>query len=258
MEKNTLLALIISLFAGLATLLGALILIFAKRKNPKLLTFALGFAAGVMLSISLTDFYPNSFNFLTDYFKHAPTSTIMVVGFMVLGFLLASLIDHYVPHQPFDKKRGETPHRNLYHVGFVSMIAIALHNLPEGIATFMSGYVDTHLGLIVGISIAMHNIPEGFTVATPIYYATGNKKKALLYTFIAGMTEPLGALFAYFVLRPFLNSFLLGGVFGIIAGIMVYIAIEELMPTSRQYGYNRLALTATFIGIILPPLLHLF
>ena len=141
-------------------------------------------------------------------------------------------------------------------VGVVSMIAIGLHNFPEGIATFMAGYKNISLGVSIALAISLHNIPEGIAVAMPIYYATNNKKKAVFYTFLSGIAEPLGALAAFLILRPFINDVVLGAVFAGVAGIMIYITIEELIPSSRQYGHDTAALLATFAGICLMPLSH--
>ena len=135
-------------------------------------------------------------------------------------------------------------------------LAIALHNFPEGIATFMAAYKDVELGIAIAFAIALHNIPEGVSVAMPIYYATGSKSKALKYTFISGITEPIGAILAFLILKPFINDAVLGGIFAFVAGIMIYICIEELLPSSRQYGYNNHALIATFVGICIMPLTH--
>ena len=142
-------------------------------------------------------------------------------------------------------------------MGFVSTLAIGLHNFPEGVATFMAGYEDAALGVSIAIAIAMHNIPEGISVAMPIWYATGSRRRAFQYTLLSGMAEPVGALLAFLVLRPFINGLVLGVLFGLVAGIMAYITVEELIPSSRQYGHDRAALWATLAGICVMPLTHL-
>ena len=120
----------------------------------------------------------------------------------------------------------------------------------------MAGYKDISLGVSITLAISLHNIPEGIAVAMPIYYATNNKRKAVFYTFLSGAAEPVGALAAFLVLRPFIDDFVLGAVFAAVAGIMIYITIEELIPSSRQYGHDKEALLATFTGICLMPLSH--
>ncbi len=248
-------ALLLSALAGVTTLLGAVIVIFTKGKNEKLISASLGFAAGVMLSVSFTDLYPNA----TALFSGATTDRwgiVLTVVFIIVGLAIAIGIDRFVPHDPYDKTTGEKPHKDLYRVGFVSMLAIGLHNFPEGMATFMAGYENLTLGITIAIAIALHNIPEGISVALPVFYATGSRKRAFFYTFLSGIAEPVGALLVFLVLRPFITPFVLGILFAVIVGIMVYIAIEELIPSSRQYGHERLALFATLAGVCIMPLTH--
>ncbi len=246
-------ALLLSLGAGLSTLLGALMVIFVKGRSEKLVTVSLGFAAGVMVSVSFLDMLPAATNALTVW-AGRQMGVVLSVAALLAGVFIATGLDRLVPHE--HKKGEEKSHGNMYRLGMMSMLAIGVHNFPEGIATFMAGVSDVKLGLSIAVAIALHNIPEGITVAMPVYFATGNKKRAFMYTFISGISEPVGALLAYLVLRPFLNDLLLGVVFGVVAGIMLYIAIEELIPSSRQYGFTRLALTATFAGICMMPLTH--
>ena len=256
LEEQSLLALLLAFIAVMTTLLGALIIFFTKSKNEKILSSSLGFAAGVMLSVSFLDLWTQSQESLTQYLGER-WGIVFSVLFLLLGIIFAFGIDHFVPHDKSEFNQNDKPHQDLYRVGFVSMLAVMLHNLPEGIATFTAGYEDLALGVSIALAISMHNIPEGIIVAMPIYYATGKKKKALKYTFISGMAEPLGALLAFLALRPFINSFNLGAIFAMVAGIMIYIAIEELIPSSRQYGHPRLSLFATFAGIIIMPLSHI-
>lgn len=242
-------ALALSLGAGLSTLLGAFIIFIGKGKSEKLVTGSLGFAAGVMLAISFAELFPQGQALLLGAWGKA-RGTLGAVGAFTAGLAMAAAIDRLVPHEQYDEKTGEKPHANLYRVGFISTLAIALHNFPEGIATFMAGFEDAGLGLTVALAIALHNIPEGISVAMPVYYATGDRRKAFKYCFLSGISEPIGALLAFLLLRPFLTEALMGVVFALIAGIMVYIAVEELLPTSRQYGHDRLAVTATFAGAV--------
>lgn len=256
MEADALRALLLSFGAGLSTLLGALVIFAPNHKNETLVTISLGFAAGVMISVSFTDLFPNAES-LFQAVSGPKLGVLISVGCLLGGILLAAGLDKLVPHQEYDEATGEAPHQNLFRVGFVSMLAIGLHNFPEGIATFMAGYENMTLGLSIAIAIALHNIPEGISVAMPIYFATGSRKKAFYYTFLSGVAEPIGALLAFLVLKPFISDALLGAMFGIVAGIMLYISIEELIPSSRQYGHDRQALIATFAGILLMPLTHI-
>lgn len=248
-------ALLLSFLAGMSTILGAFFIYIKTKDTERLVTISLGFAAGVMVSVSFSDLFPNA-NMLLIQYAGDKMGVILGVFFLAVGILLAAGIDHFVPHQEYDETTGEAPHKDLFRVGFVSTIAIGLHNFPEGIATFMAGYENAALGISIALAIALHNIPEGVSVAMPIYYATGSKKKAFQYTFLSGVAEPIGALLAFLILRPFINDISLGAIFAIVAGIMVYISIEELIPSSRQYGHDREALIATFIGICIMPLTH--
>ncbi|HIS01250.1 MAG TPA: zinc transporter ZupT [Candidatus Excrementavichristensenella intestinipullorum] len=254
-QANAVTALLLALIAGLCTLLGALIIFFSKGKNERLVTASLGFAAGVMLAVSFADLFPQGQDLLLAWGGHTKGALTAVAAFCG-GLALAAGLDLLVPHDVPDPATGDKPHANLYRVGFISTLAIALHNFPEGIATFMAGYENMTLGLSVALAIALHNIPEGISVAMPIYYATGSRKTSLKYCFLSGIAEPVGALLAFLVLRPFISDLLLGSVFALISGIMVYIAVEELIPTSRQYGHHRLALWATLAGVVVMLLTH--
>ena len=181
--------------AGLATMLGAVIVFFTGSDNKKFLSSALGFSAGVMIYISFME-------------------------------------------------------KALEKVGSKSAIAIGVHNFPEGMVTFMTTLLDPAVGVSIAIAIAMHNIPEGIGVAAPIYFATGGKKKALWLTFLSGVSEPLGAILAYLVLRPFLTTTLFGIVFAAISGIMVLISFDELLPASRAYGETHLSLVGVIFGML--------
>ncbi len=247
-------ALLFSLGAGLSTLLGALIVFLVKGKSEKAVTASLGFAAGVMISVSFLDMLPSATDALSEWAGPQLGIILMIVS-LVVGVLIAAGIDHFVPHEHLEGK--EQSHGNMYRLGMMSMLAIAVHNFPEGIATFMAGVSNAELGLSISVAIAMHNIPEGITVAMPVYYSTGSKKRALWFAFLSGISEPAGALLAFLLLRPLINDLVLGFVFGIVSGIMLYIAIEELIPSSRQYGYTRLALFSTIAGMCIMPLTHI-
>ncbi|MDL2206894.1 zinc transporter ZupT, partial [Eubacteriales bacterium OttesenSCG-928-N13] len=237
-------ALLLALLAGLSTLLGAVITLFTRGKNLRLISISLGFAAGIMISVSTIDLYPTALALFQQSMGERQ-AVLLSVAFLALGIVVAFLLDMLVPHDPYDAGTGAAPHKDLFRVGLVSMLAIGLHNFPEGIATFMAGYEDLTMGISIAIAIALHNIPEGISVAMPVYFATGSRKKAFLYTLYSGIAEPIGALLAFLVLRPFVNSTVLAAVFSGISGIMIYISIEELIPSSRQYGHNRSALIAT-------------
>lgn len=255
LDENSLRALLLSFMAGMSTLLGALIVFITKKKSERLVSISLGFAGGVMISVSFTDLLPNANELLQNY-SGEKLGIVLEMIFLLIGVLIAGGLDRFVPH--INEEEGEGyKHQNLFRVGFVSTLAIGLHNFPEGIATFMAGYDNLALGMSIALAIAMHNIPEGISVAMPIYFSTGSIGKAFKYTFLSGIAEPIGALLAFLILKPYINDFSLGVIFALISGVMLYIAIEELIPSSREYGYTKTALVSIFTGIILMPLTHI-
>jgi len=243
---------LLTTLAGLSTLLGGIAIFFSSKKNSsKILGISLSFAAGVMISVSVTDLIPEALTMFSKTYLLLP-SWLFVLTFFVLGVVLSMLIDKYFPDQTLEHPE----HKTLYRVGFISMLAIILHNLPEGIATFMTTNRDVTLGITLTIAIALHNIPEGISISVPIYYATGNKKRAFLYTFLSGLSEPLGALLAYFFLSPFVNDTIMGCLFSIIAGIMMHISFYELLPTARNYGERKRRYQAFLFGVIVMLINH--
>lgn len=257
LDKNSIFPLILSTIAGLSTVLGAVIVFFTKNRNERFLTFALGFSAGVMITVSFTDLFPTAENAISKY--HGKVSGILwSILFLLIGALMAYLIDSFIPAE----EKGTVPKVkndfDIFRVGLVSTIALMIHNFPEGIATFVSSYQDTRLGLSVTFAIALHNIPEGIAIAMPIYFATKSRFKAIKYSFLSGMAEPLGALIAFLCLKPFINELILGIIFAVVCGIMLYISFAELIPSSRKYGYTRISLASIFLGICIIPITHLF
>ena len=231
-------AFILTTLAGLSTLLGT-IPIFIKTKPNKIITSALSFAAGVMITVSLIDLIPEGINYIHNTFKIIPTILIIPI-FIVLGIIISMTIDRYISN-----REGE-----LYKVGIISMLAIILHNIPEGIATYLSGEFNFKLGLSLTIAIALHNIPEGISIAVPIYYSKKSRGKALLYTLFSALSEPLGALLAYLFLSKIINNNIMGILMSLIAGIMIQISLYELIPTSLKYKNKKRTITYLIIGIL--------
>lgn len=237
----------LTLFAGLATGIGSILAFFSKRRNASFLSISLGFSAGVMVYVSFVEIFFKAEEALVAYYGPSKGQWMTVISFFA-GILVIALIDKLVPeyenpHEPRSdqqlsdlKEDAFEDNDNLERMGAFSALAIAIHNFPEGLATFAAALSDPALGVSIAIAIAIHNIPEGISVSVPIYYATGSKKKALVYSFLSGLAEPFGALIGYFVLRSFFNDMVFGFLFGTVAGIMVYISIDELLPTSRKYG----------------------
>ncbi len=232
-------AFILTTLAGLSTLLGT-IPIFLKIKTNKILVSALSFASGVMITVSIIDLIPESINYLNQTFKIVPTILISSI-FIVSGIIISMTIDKYIN----TKREGE-----IYKVGIISMIAIILHNIPEGIATYLSSENNFKLGLSLTIAIALHNIPEGISIAVPLYYAKKSRGKALLYTLSSALSEPLGAILAYLFLSKIMNNTIMGLLMAIIAGIMIQISLYELLPTSFKYKNKKQTIIYLIIGIL--------
>lgn len=248
----------ITLLAGLATGLGSVLAFFAKRTNTKLLSFALGFSAGVMIYVSFTELLNEARNELTNSMGEKTASWVTVLSFFG-GIIFIGIIDKLVPdfENPHEAHRAEEmketeladKFRKLYRLGIFAAIAIAIHNLPEGLAAFTSSIKDTRLGIAIGIAIAIHNIPEGIAVSIPIFYSTGSRKKAFVYSFLSGLAEPLGALLGFAIIYWFFNDAVFSVVLASVAGIMVFISLDELLPAAREYGHYHLAAYGLVAGM---------
>ena len=254
--SNVAIAFLSSALAGLATMLGAVIVFLSKSDNKKFLSSALGFSAGVMIYISFMEMMPMAQENFLKTMADKQSQWMMLASFFG-AMAVFGLISHLVPEAdaPHDiKTEHELEEKSkelaLEVVGLKRAIAIGVHNFPEGMVTFMTGLMDPAMGLSIAVAIAMHNIPEGIGVAAPIYFATGDKKRALWLTFLSGVSEPVGAMLAYLLLRPFLTPTLFGVVFGAISGIMVLISFDELLPASRAYGETHLSLLGLIFGMM--------
>ncbi|WP_460286787.1 zinc transporter ZupT [Clostridium sp. CTA-7] len=254
-DYHSFIPLLLSLMAGMSTVIGAFIVFFSKGESKKLITFALAFSAGVMITVSFTDLFMSAEETLSKS-NGKLNGVIFSIIFLLSGVFIAMLIDKFIPDEP--RPSPSAPSGKLYRVGFVSMIALMIHNFPEGIATFVSGYENTTLGISIALAIALHNIPEGISVAMPIYYSTKSKYKAFKYTLFSGLAEPIGALLAFLFLRPYINEIILAIIFAMVSGIMLYISFAELIPSSRQYGYNKIYIFSIFLGICIIPLSHIY
>lgn len=245
-------ALILTTLAGLSTALGAMLVFPMKEPKGHFLSPALGFSAGVMIYISFVEMLPATIE------KAGEGMTIMA---FFVGLLIFALVDFmipkdYNPHNffPVDNTAkgmgtGAMENSSLMRSGLFTAMAIGIHNFPEGIATFATALSDVNLGIIIAIAIALHNIPEGLSVAVPIYYATGSKRTAFTYSFLSGVAEPVGALIAFIVLMPFMSDFLLAMLLAFVAGIMVYISIDEIIPTAHNYGKSHVVIMGFILGM---------
>lgn len=236
-------AFILTTIAGLSTLLGT-IPIFINKKTNKIIISSLSFAAGVMITISLIDLIPESITYINITFKLFPTIIITLI-FITLGIIISSTIDKNI------NREGE-----LYKIGIISMIAIILHNIPEGIITYLSSETNKTLGLSLTLAIALHNIPEGISISIPIYYSKKSRGEALLYTLISSLSEPLGALLAYLFISKIINNNIMGILLALTAGIMIQISLYELLPTSLKYKNKKLTILSIIVGILFMILSH--
>lgn len=258
MENNFIIAIVLTIFAGLSTGIGSLIGLIAKKTNTKFLSMALGFSAGVMLFVSFVDIYPKANDMLLGKLNDTLSGWLTLVGFFI-GILLIAGIDMLIPKDknPHEIKDVEDlndiknkSNKSLLRMGVFTALAIGIHNFPEGLATFMATLADPSLGIPIAVAIALHNIPEGLAVSVPIYYATGSRKKAFIYSFLSGLAEPVGAVIGYLLLRPFLNEVVMGMIFSAVGGIMVFISIDELLPAAKKYGKHHIAMIGLVLGML--------
>ncbi|BDQ38017.1 zinc transporter ZupT [Pseudodesulfovibrio nedwellii] len=254
----------LTVFAGLSTGIGSAIAFFARRTNTKFLSLALGFSAGVMIYVSFVEILVKAKDALTTELGGVTASWVTVLSFFG-GIAFIAIIDKFVPSyenphemhsiEEMDQGKENLPKDEMHdfdklrRTGMFAAIAIAIHNFPEGLATFTAALTDPALGMAIAVAIAIHNIPEGIAVSIPLYYATGDRKKAFLYSFLSGLSEPVGALIGYLVLMPFFSPTLFGVLFAGVAGIMVFISFDELLPAAEEFGEHHLSVYGLIAGM---------
>jgi ZIP family zinc transporter len=246
---NILIAFMFTLIAGLATGLGGLFAFSKLVRRPSFFAGSLGFSAGVMIYVSFMEIMPKGYAALVENFSPDASAWISAGGFFVgIAFIMG--IDFLVP-------KAQNPHeikdngndQSLLRMGLFSAFAIALHNFPEGLATFYAALDDVRLGVAITIAIALHNIPEGIAIALPIYQATKNRQKAFSFALLSGLAEPVGAIIGFLIFSTFLPSTIFGIVFPFVAGIMVYISLDELLPTAEKYGQHHVSMLGLIGGM---------
>lgn len=251
MILNYKIPLLMTLLAGLSTVLGGFLTFFVKRTNIRVLSAGLGFSAGVMIFLSFNQILKNSNEMLIKFFPNH-SAWLVFAGFL-LGVVIAILIDFFIPdhidEDMFCVQEHCSRHHRIKRAGLLTAVAVSIHNFPEGMATFFVATQNLTLGFSVALAIAIHNIPEGIAVALPIYHATGKKRLAILYTFLSGISEPIGALLGLFALNYFLPQAAIGILFAAVAGIMVYISFDTLLPLSRDYGEEHYSVFGILSGI---------
>ena len=254
--ENISIPLTLTLIAGLSTGIGSAIALMVHHTNKKFLTFALGFSAGIMLYVSFVEIMPEAHDAILMEVT-GKTAAWITTGAFFGGIILVGLIDALVPsyenpHEISMISNLENPvpsEIRLYRMGLFTALAIAVHNFPEGLAVFFSALSDQSLGIVIATTIALHNIPEGMAVAVPVYFATKSRAKAFSFSFLSGLAEPAGALMGYFLLKPFLTPLIFSVVLASVAGIMVYISLDELLPTAEEYGEHHIAISGLMVGM---------
>jgi ZIP family zinc transporter len=256
MESSTVLyAFLLTLFAGLSTGIGSALAFFTKKTNTKFLSLSLGFSAGVMIYVSFVEILSKANSSLSEYMGDVKGGWVTILSFFG-GVLFIAIIDRLIPsgENPHEIKKVEDMEKKgsrtkLMRMGMFTALAIGIHNFPEGLATFTAALNDLELGIAFAVAIAIHNIPEGIAVSVPIYFATGNKKKAFTLSFLSGLAEPIGAIVGYLLLMPIMNDMIFGILFASVAGIMVFISLDELLPAAREYGEHHLSIYGLVAGM---------
>ncbi len=256
--NNVLFAFALTLFAGLSTGIGSAIAFFAKRTNTRFLSLALGFSAGVMIYVSFVEIFTEARHTLSVEFGEKAGTVYTVLAFFG-GMLLIAVIDKLIPNEEnphemhsVEEMTGKKKYKEkkLMRMGLMTALAIGIHNFPEGLATFTAALQNPGIGIAIAIAIAIHNIPEGIAVSVPIYYATGDKRKAFRLSFLSGLSEPVGALIGYLILMPFMGPLTFGILFASVAGIMIFISLDELLPAAREYGEHHLSIYGMVGGMV--------
>jgi len=256
MNENVILAFTLTALAGLSTGIGSALAFFCKRTNKAFLSISMGFSAGVMIYISLVEIFAKARDALVEVHGHM-AGTWITVGAFFEGILIITLIDRLIPayenpheaHVIEEMHQSVSQQKRLMRMGVVTALAIGIHNFPEGLATFVGALADPAIGIAITIAIAVHNIPEGISVSVPIYFATGSKKKAFWLSFLSGVSEPVGALIGYTIFKPIFSETVFGILFASVAGIMVFISLDELLPAAREYGEGHLAIYGLICGM---------
>ncbi|MEZ5083212.1 MAG: zinc transporter ZupT [Bacteroidales bacterium] len=248
----------LTMFAGLSTGIGSAIAFFAKRTNTKFLSISLGFSAGVMIYVSFVEIIVKARVELMAELGTRGGHWAAVAAFFA-GILVIAIIDKLIPNveNPHEirlvedmESEKKNKDRKLMRMGMFTALAIGIHNFPEGLATFTAALNDPNLGIPIAVAIAIHNIPEGIAVSVPIFYATGSKRKAFRLSFLSGLAEPVGALVGFLVLMPFMSPVVFGLLFASVAGIMVFISLDELLPSAREYGEHHLSIYGLMAGMV--------
>jgi len=264
--EDILFALFLSLLAGLSTTIGSVIAFIVKKPSPKFISFVMGFSAGVMIFISFVELLFNSI--ISIGYQFGVLFFFLGMGIM---FLIDVLVSHkyefensieilvndngsYKPHLHHGHRHRNGRERKKIKIEKTSLfivLGVFIHNFPEGMATFIGTLADIKLGLLLTLAIALHNIPEGIAVSIPLYINNGSKRNAFKWSFISGMSEPVGAMVTWLILFPFITPILLSAMLAVVGGVMVYISLDELLPASRKFGKEHHSILGIITGMII-------
>lgn len=234
--------LLLTVLAGLSTGIGSLISLFVKKFNKKYLYFSLGLSAGVMLYVSFVELLSTAVESIGFLYAN--------IAFFI-GIVFIMILDFIIPHEYIAEKVGmNKANKKLMKMGLFTALGIAIHNFPEGLAVFVSAMSDTSLGIALAVAIAIHNIPEGIAVAMPIYYATKSKAKAFWYSFLSGVVEPVAAVIGILFLLPFMTPFVISAMLAFVAGIMVFISFDEILPLTLKGKQTHISVLGIIIGML--------
>jgi ZIP family zinc transporter len=251
-NDQILFAFLLTVIAGLSTGIGSLIALLSKKTNRNFLCFSLGFSAGIMIYVSFMEMMPHALKELSNAYDNKLGTLYLILAFFI-GIILINLIDFLIPEQINPHEAHGVEEMNdtaqLKRTGIMVALSIAIHNFPEGMATFTSALGSLDVAIPITLAIAIHNIPEGIAVAVPIYHSTGSRKKAFWYSFLSGLAEPIGALLGFFFLMKFWTPSLNGLVLAAVSGIMVFISLDELLPSAEKYGKHHLSITGVVLGM---------
>jgi len=254
-QNGVVFALVLSAVAGLSTGVGSALAFFTRTTNKSFLSAAMGFSSGVMIYVSFVEILPKAADTLAGEWGSLEGYWAGVGAFFA-GLVFMAVIDRLVPDQgnphqvrSVEQMSPDAADPKLMRMGLVTALAIGLHNFPEGFATFLAAMTDPYLGVSVAVAVALHNLPEGIAVSVPVYFATGSRKKAFWFSFLSGVSEPVGALAGFFLLRPIFSDAVFGLTFGAVAGIMVFISLDELLPMAKEYDRGHLSIYSLMAGM---------
>lgn len=260
MSKEALLSLGLTTLVGLSMGAGSLLSFFVKETNKRFLALSLSFSAGIMIYVSFMAILPEGMELIESYFGEH--NKFIALGGFFGGMLITAIVEklvhkfggHIHGHDDHDDHDHEHHHHengeHLSKLGLMSAIAIAIHNLPEGLAIFTAGLKDITVAIPIAAAVILHNIPLSIAISVPIYYSTGSKKKAFLYSFLVGLCQPLGAIIGYMVLSRFFNDLTFGILFSVVAGIMIFVSLDELLPSSQKYEDHHISVYGAIAGMM--------